>query len=296
MPDPNPRPARFPWPPTPRAAISGPPEGAGAAPVEGPWRTFEREILGLIDAPVGERLADAGWAADGPDEYCGRCGSSTGAHEATPAIALEDLALAEPPDATGGASCPACRGKRLAWHRAVRLGEYAGLLRDLVHELKFERRRGVGAELGRRLGLAVRHAMVSAGVDPASAIVVPVPMSFQRRWARGVDHSRLLARGVAAALGCPLVAALARRHRPTQWTVPESRRRANVRGAFRAFAARQPRLAGHQVVLIDDVRTTGATLTECCSTLVGRKAECRPSGLWVAVVGVTPAPGRRGGS
>jgi len=44
-------------------------------------------------------------------------------------------------------ACPACRGKRLPWARAVRLGEYDGLLRDAIHEVKFTRWRTLGSDL-----------------------------------------------------------------------------------------------------------------------------------------------------
>lgn len=303
MPAPNHQPAGFQWPPRPPDAPGPnhaeplhpmPVDGAAPACRPSPWRAFEREILGLLDAPPAERLAEAGWVADAPDRYCSRCGASTGPHEATPAMALEDLVFAEGYDATGGASCPECRDRRLAWHRAVRLGEYEGLLRELIHELKFEGRRSAGVELGRRLGRAVREAMTCCGLEPSHAVVVPVPMSFRRRWSRGVDHARVLARGVAFELGCPLRSVLRRQHRPTQWTVPASRRRANVRGAFRACPMGVARLKGRIVVVIDDVRTTGATLTECCSTIIRAMGERRPEAVWVGVVGVTPH-GHRGG-
>jgi ComF family protein len=176
----------------------------------------------------------------------------------------------------------------------VRLGEYGGLLRELVHELKFDRCRSVGVELGHRLGRAVREAMIAAGLDPAGAVVVPVPMSFRRRWSRGVDHARMLSRLVAKELGCPMLGVLSRRHRPAQWTVPESRRRANVRGVFRVNRGVVRRLKGRTMVVVDDVRTTGATLTECCSTILRAMGEDSPVGVWVAVVGVASGPDWRG--
>lgn len=289
------KPERFVWPPrppdTPDRPGKEPPRPQTRENAPSPWRVFEREILGLVDAPPDEQLAEADWVADSPDAYCNRCGSTTGPHEATPPIDLEDLALAEGFDPTAGASCPACRNKRLAWHRAVRLGEYRGLLRELIHDLKFQRRRAAGVALGKRLGLAVRKSMEDSGIDPARAVVVPVPMSFRRRWSRGVDHARTLARQVAIELQCPLVATLRRRHRPTQWTVPASRRRANIRGAFRASPRALRRLEGRVLVVVDDIRTTGATLTECCSAILKSSGKRRPDSVWVAVVAVTPRDG-----
>lgn len=224
-----------------------------------------------------------------------------GPFEARPPPDLDDLHAAGPADQ--GPSCPACRNRRLPWERAVRLGPYEGELREMIHQVKFQRWRRLGSDLGRLLAMPLRHALTDAGIDPRSAVLVPVPMSFRRRWMRGIDHTLVIARALADALPCPLVRALRRRHRPTQWSVPASARRANVRGAFVASPARVRRLAGRTLIVLDDLRTTGATLTECCRCLreahrrgVPSGEPARPLGVWTAVLAVTPDPGRPGAS
>lgn len=94
---------------------------------------------------------------------------------------------------------------------------------------------------------------------------------------------------------------LARRHRPSQISLPVSQRRANVSGAFfcRRGVLRVP--VDAVLVVIDDVRTTGATMTEACRTLraglKGRSGHPNPdqtdvqTEIWAATAGVAPLPG-----
>jgi ComF family protein len=230
--------------------------------------------LGLATPPLAERMAEAGWTPDEPRAFCSRCGQQVGPHEA---------------DDTG---CSRCRARRLAWSRLVRLGSYTGMLREAVQEVKFTRWRRLGHDLGRMLGRSLAVALENAGVAPQDCALVPVPCSFRRRIVRGIDHTLVLARGVAAASGVPILRALARKHRPSQVTVPTSRRAANVSGSIRL--RRGADLADRLVIVLDDVTTTGATLTaacraagECCKPRLDGGLR-RPRGIWVAVAAVTP--------
>jgi competence protein ComFC len=273
--------ARFAWPPAPAQAARHAPADAGrrspagsqAGPIGALGAAIEEDLLGLVSPPVWRRLVEGGWAPDSPDIYCPRCASAAGPYEA---------------DSDG---CPSCRSRRLAWEGAVRLGPYAGVLRESIHDLKFNRRREPGRVLGRLLGEAVAERMSRAGLDARRATLVPVPMSFRRRLARGVDHALEITRGVAASTGAPVARALQRRHRPPQWDVPLSERGANVAGSFSVRPGGW-RL-GDVVVVVDDVRTTGATLTAACRAL--RKGCPEGAGVWVAVVAVAEPGVRRGG-
>lgn len=278
------------------------------------WRDVERTWLGPTHEPFAQRAAETGWRPDEPDAYCPHCGATVGPYEiATPEDldALDDELTDDEADATdldaesqGPARCLRCRNRRLPWDRAFRLGSYDGLLRDALHELKFTRFRAVGSTLGRLLGARLAAALDDAGVDRSRLALVPVPMSRRRRLARGIDHTLVLARAVRAVTGGSIINALARRHRPSQLDVPPSDRRANVSGSFRlrGRAVRPDQLAGWTVIVIDDVRTTGATLREACRTLRRGISRADPSGrragsparLWIAVAGVTPLASERG--
>jgi predicted amidophosphoribosyltransferase len=271
---------RFVWPPrTPVNAVVDHP--ARAEPrvitVHAPTprraiREIERVWLGLTVPPLAERMAEEGVAFDGPGDYCHRCGTTLEGRE-------------------GARRCDQCRELNFPWQRLVRLGEFKGLLREMVHEVKFTRWRRLGMDLGRQLGRPVADALRGDGVNPSDAVVVPMPSTFRRRMARGIDHARVIARGVALELGCPLVAALERRHRPSQTSLPKTQRARNLAGSMRL--RRGVDLGGAIVILVDDVATTRASLLAACRGL-RRAAGGRPGPapvpgrVWAAVVAVTP--------
>jgi predicted amidophosphoribosyltransferase len=95
-------------------------------------------------------------------------------------------------------------------------------------------------------------------------VVVPVPMHWFRRLARGSSSADVLARHVAHGLALPTRSLLSRmRSTPMQNELPPEARAANVRGAFRASQA----ASGKHVLLVDDVTTTGSTLEACRDAL-----------------------------
>jgi ComF family protein len=95
--------------------------------------------------------------------------------------------------------------------------------------------------------------LLAAAVAEHDAIVVPVPLHWRRRWKRGYDQTWLLA--VHAGVK-PVIALRRTRHSAAQSTLPASQRAANVDGAFELVAD----VRGQNIVLVDDVVTTGATL------------------------------------
>lgn len=149
------------------------------------------------------------------------------------------------------------------------LGAYEGVLRDLLHALKFERRRSLAARLG-----ALLRTSADDIVRDADALV-PVPLHPWRHWRRGFNQAADLAEALRddALRVWPAV----RRCRATrpQFELDADRRHANVHAAF-AIAGRTPwqrgrwvrRLAGRTLVLVDDVTTTGATLEACAEVLL----------------------------
>lgn len=232
--------------------------------------TVERCWLAPTALPLELRAREAGWAPDEPGDYCPRCGETTGPHEA---------------DEFG---CAACRDDRLPWSRFVRIGEYRGDLAGCVQEVKFTRWRRLGIDLGRTLGRQlIREGLRPAGRAGEPVAVVPIPSSFRRRLVRGIDHAATIARGVAEELDAPVVEALRARTRPSQRSVVPSQRKRNAARAFRP--RRGVVLTGWTVVLVDDVRTSGATLRAAARALRPLGASSRA--VWVATVAVTPREG-----
>jgi ComF family protein len=120
-------------------------------------------------------------------------------------------------------------------------------------------------DIGWRLGAAL--ARQCPFVPGEHDVVVPVPLHPARVRHRGFNQAWMLAVPVARRLGAPVAGMILRRLRPTasQVTLPERDRLRNVRGAFAVHA--QKSLTGRRVLLVDDVFTTGATVTECARAL-----------------------------
>jgi ComF family protein len=171
-------------------------------------------------------------------------------------------------DDAAAALCPACAPlietappERLPPAVNAAMCLYQGPLADAIRRFKYADERHL-----------LRHlAPLLTAAAPAYAgridVVVPVPLHVRKLRERGWNPAALLARPLAAALGVPLETSWLERVRETAVQAGLSRdaRLSNVRGAFRA---RQ--IAPRRVLLVDDVRTTGATLLEAAACLEAR--------------------------
>jgi ComF family protein len=159
------------------------------------------------------------------------------------------------------------------------LGRYAGRLRRAI--LCYKRgRRDVGAALGRILAERVHERI------PAHAVLVPVPAASPRRRERGFEQSALLARALAERCGRPVLLALRQTARDAQRGRTRAARLA-ARGRFACVAGEL--IEGAEVVLVDDVLTTGATLLDCERAL----AVCGAKVRLAVVLAFAEAPSRR---
>jgi len=142
---------------------------------------------------------------------------------------------------------------------ACAVDRYEGRMKEIIHALKYERRRSVAPRLGELMRATGARLLKDAD------LVVPVPLHPRREYERGFNQAEDLARQ----LGLP-VAPLLRRviHTQSQIELPKEQRRENVKDAFAFLPVPGSRLpVPGVVVLIDDVATTGATLDACATVL-----------------------------
>jgi predicted amidophosphoribosyltransferase len=153
-----------------------------------------------------------------------------------------------------------CAGQKLAWDRVTRLGAYDAPLDAWIKAMKFGRQWDWAAWLGARLSEAM-----GSPREVERTLVCAVPMPGRRRWRRGYNQAALMADAVAKARGVTRLGVLRRtRYTPPQTRVVPSQRSANI---ARSFAARPIDLRGWEVWLIDDVKTSGSTLSACSRRL-----------------------------
>jgi ComF family protein len=196
-------------------------------------------------------------------------------------------------DDDGLRRCPVCRRVERPFGRAAAYGSYDGGLRELIHLLKFNGVRPAANVLGRMLAEAItalESSFDEAGLfDAGSIAVVPVPLFKAKRRQRRFNQSELIARAALkfypARGRFQLVPDLLVRTRDThsQIGLTSHQRRANLRGAFAVSRDAKAEIKGREVLLVDDVYTTGTTATECARVL--RRAGA--SRVWVATVART---------
>ena len=172
--------------------------------------------------------------------------------------------------------CANCYIERPLFTRAISHGAYADELRELIHLLKYHQVRPASGVLGRMLAEASEPLLASFESQPI--LVVPVPLHASKFRQRGFNQSELIARsairelgrqaGACSATKLELLTTVLLRRRATESQVGMTRdqRRENIRGAFAVAGKEQ--IAGREVLLVDDVMTTGATVSECSRMLL----------------------------
>jgi ComF family protein len=173
------------------------------------------------------------------------------------------LGLPMPFDTGGAMVSAAAIADPPEYDRARAVARFDGVMRGLVHDLKFRDRHDARRLFGRWLVEAAAELL--AGAD----VVVPVPLTRWRLLGRRFNQAAILAQEVSRLTGIrsePL-ALVRRRQTLPQVGLTRAQRRENVAGAFAVGEGGKQRVAGAKVVLIDDVITTGATARACARTL-----------------------------
>jgi competence protein ComFC len=154
-----------------------------------------------------------------------------------------------------GRTCQACRRRtRLAGVSVA--AYYEGPVKEMILQLKFHRARSAGRLAA---GLVLAAMPETLQVD----VVTNVPVSASRYRERGYNQSELIAKRVARVMGVPFQQLMSRQGSAHQLGTDRRTRFEQVAGAF--FAVRS--VEGRRVLVVDDVVTTGATLSECAAIL-----------------------------
>ena len=152
--------------------------------------------------------------------------------------------------------------------RVAAVWYYKDNVRRSLHRFKFRRCRFLAEPYGKLMAMkALREDL--AEVD----LVTWVPISPLRKLVRGYDQDELLARVISRELGIPCVQLLKKiRHNRAQSGISGyAKRRANVLGVYQAAAPAE--ISGKRILLVDDILTTGATVSECARVLLTAGAE-----------------------
>lgn len=134
---------------------------------------------------------------------------------------------------------------------------------QLIYDLKYADRPDIGEDIGRMMAEEMRMADYFAGVD----VIIPVPLSSKRKRQRGYNQSEMIARGIHEITHIPVMSrALKRKHfHQSQTSLMRHQRQENVAEMFELRDAKD--LEWKHILFIDDVCTTGATLTACANVL-----------------------------
>jgi competence protein ComFC len=158
-------------------------------------------------------------------------------------------------------ACPDCQGKEFYFDGIARGGVYAQSLEKMV--LAFKKSR---TELDLVLGFLANSALQGSSFYKEIELFVPVPLHWTRRLFRGYNQSLIIAKRLkhpTAKISTDLVRIRRTKSQPAM-TSPAARAK-NVAGAF---AVRwRHNFTGKRICLVDDIKTTGATLNECAKTL-----------------------------
>lgn len=156
--------------------------------------------------------------------------------------------------------CSLCKSQEPQYDFIRSWGIYSGILREIIHAFKFNRRIGL-----------INYLTLSAveciqNWNPSVDLIVPVPLSKKRIRSRGYNQSSILAKSIAQKLQIDFSSLAVKRIKNTRTQVGLNARERKVNVA-NAFEADSSICKGHSILLVDDIITTGSTLNECAKAI-----------------------------
>ena len=235
-------------------------EPASGSASLGRGRGFGRITGRVFDALLPPRCLACGRPVEALGALCPGCWEGID-FVAPPFCACCGFPFAFDPGA--GALCGVCSRAPPAFGRARTVMRYGDASKRLVLGFKHgDRTEGAPAYAG-------WLARAGAELIETAELIAPVPLHRIRLFTRRYNQAALLCHGLGRQSGLPVVPdlLLRRRHSPPQGRLSAAARRRNVAGAFAVTPAHRARLAGRRVLLVDDVMTTGATVSACAKAL-----------------------------
>lgn len=221
---------------------------------------------GLLDLVYPPRCFACSEPTDQPHGLCGACWAEASFISGT---ACDTCGLPLPGEATGPLTCDACITYPPPWQKGRAALLYEGSGKRLAVTFKSSDRTDMAKPLSAWMARAGHELLAE------SDLLVPVPLHWLRLLKRGFNQSALLAQALARrheGLTCAPGLLHRQRATPTQDGRNREARFANLADAIRVAPAYRSAVAGKRITLVDDVYTTGATLTACTSALMGAGA------------------------
>ena len=140
---------------------------------------------------------------------------------------------------------------------------------SVAHELKYNGKFKIGFFLGKLIALHLKEIIQEWNAD----LIIPVPLHSLKKAERGYNQSYFIAKGIKSVLSIAVSDKIVRRRRFTESQTKMNlvERKENIMGAF--VVVDKNKVAGKRIILLDDVITTGATITECGRVLLESGAE-----------------------
>ena len=200
----------------------------------------EEAILGVVCRSCWGKIDSI------PDPFCSVCGYPFSSRNVDP-----------------GTLCGSCRRKLFAFDVARSQSPFTDPLKEIIHQFKYCGHLSLARPLARYLEGVYRRFPDHFRSD----VIIPVPLHRARERERGFNQAAELAKHLSQRVDIPFKVGWLLRTRPTDVQAGLSRRqrRINMKGAFQVSP--RARLAKQDVLLVDDVFTTGTTLNECAKIL-----------------------------
>jgi len=177
---------------------------------------------------------------------------------------------------TRGTTCHDCKSSPFRFKYVFSVGPYDGMLKDKIYQFKYGGRR----DLAKGFSKLMAESINSFCNFREFGIIIPVPLYWKKQSERNYNQSYLLARELAKRTKIPLgkTVLIKVSDTPSQTSLNREMRRSNLLGAFQAENTGV--ITGKRVLLVDDIVTTGSTVSECTKVLL----EAGASEVWVGCI------------